>query len=90
MNPSSAAVASVLVIVSTTLLRRSREGKLTGHVIEIIVFGFMLLVALLLLAILVPTLAKVLAYLGMVGAFIGNGPALFKFLGDFGRGTGRL
>lgn len=90
MNPSSAAVASVVIICSTTILRRVREGKGDVRVIETVIFGFMLLVSLLLLAILVPTLAKVLAYLGMVGAFVVNGPALFKFIGDWGRGTGRV
>lgn len=90
MNPSSAVVASVVVITSTTIIRRMREGKWQTHILEVIVFGFMLLIALLTLAIVLPGVAKILAYLGMVGAFAVNGPELFKFLGDFGRGTGKI
>ncbi len=90
MNPSDAVVASVVVIVATTILRRMQEGKWQGHVIEIIIFGFMLLVALLVLTIVSPTIAKAFAYLGMVGAFVVNGPAVFKMVGNFGRGTGRV
>jgi hypothetical protein len=83
-------MASVFVITSTTLVRRVREGNWQSHVIETIVFGFLLMIALLVLAIVSPRVATVLAYLGLVGAFIVNGPAVFKLLGDFGRGKGRL
>lgn len=85
MNPSDAVTASVIVITGTTIIRRIREGKWQAHIIETIIFGFMLLIALLTLAIVAPTIAKVLAYLGMVGAFVVNGPAVFKYVGDFGR-----
>lgn len=88
MNPSNVVLASVVVITSTTILRRMREGTAQGHVAETIVFGFMLLVALLILAIVMPTVAKVFGYLGMVGAFVVNGPAVFKLVGNFGRGEG--
>jgi hypothetical protein len=83
-------MASVVVIVSTTVVRRIRAGDWQGHIAEIIVFGFLLLVALLTLAIVMPALAKVLAYLGFVGAFVVNGPAVFSLLGDFGRGKGAI
>lgn len=86
MNPSSVVFASVVVITSTTILRRMREGKWQGHVVEVIVFAFLLLLALQILAIVLPTMAKILGYLGMVGAFVVNGPVVFKTLGDFGRG----
>jgi hypothetical protein len=88
MNPSSVVIGSVVVITSTTLVRRMREGKGTVSVAEILVFGFLLMIALLVLAIVMPSVAKVLAYLGLVGAFVVNGPAVFKLLGDFGRGKG--
>lgn len=88
MNASSVVFASVIVITSTTIVRRLRENKWHGHIVETMVFGFMLLIALLVLAIVMPTAAKILAYLGMVGAFVLNGPAVFKLLGDFGRGKG--
>ncbi len=84
MNPSSAVFASVVVIVSSTIVRRLREGKWQGHVLEIIIFGFLLLIALQIMALVVPNVAKVLAYLGMVGAFVLNGPAVFGYLGDLG------
>lgn len=86
MNPSNAVFASVIVIVGTTILRRMRENTWQSHVLETIVFGFLLLIALLTFAIVSPTLAKALAYLGLVGAFVLNGPAVFTMLGSFGRG----
>lgn len=86
MNPSSAVTASVVVITASTILRRMREDKQwEDKLIETLVFGFLLLIALLTLAIVLPGVAKILAYLGMVGAFVLNGPAVFTFLGDFGR-----
>jgi hypothetical protein len=83
-------VSSVLIITATTIVRRVREGTWQGHVAEIIVFGFLLLIALLILAIALPSVAKVFALLGLVGAFVVNGPAVFGLLGDFGRGKGNL
>lgn len=85
MNPSSVVVASVVVITSTTIVRRLRDGTWQSHVLETIVFGFLLLIVLQILAITIPPLALILAYLGMVGAFIVNGPTVFKLLGDLGR-----
>lgn len=90
MNASSAVFASVLVITGTTVVRRVRDGTWPNHVVETVVFGFLLLIALLTLAIVVPEFAKVLGYLGMIGAFVVNGPSVFALLGDFGRGKGRL
>jgi hypothetical protein len=81
VNPSSAVVTSVVIITATTIVRRQRQGTLTGHFLETIVFGFMLLVALLLLAVLMPTVAEVLAYTGLIGAFVINGPEIFKLMG---------
>lgn len=88
MNPSSVVVSSVVIITSTTLVRRMREGSWESHVYEIVVFGFLLLISLLVLAIPLPSVAVVFAYLGMVGAFLINGPAVFSLLGSFGRGKG--
>ena len=90
MNPSSAVFASVVLITGSTLLRRMRDLKHPTNAMEIIVFGFILLIALLTFAIVAPSIAKILAYLGMVGAFVVNGPAVFKFVGDFGRGAGAV
>ncbi len=88
MSPSSSVFASVFVITATTIVRRIREDKWQGHVIETIIFGFLLLVALQLLVLVLPNFAKVMGYLGIVGAFIVNGPAVFGYIGEFGRGAG--
>lgn len=88
MNPSSVVFASTVIIVATTIIRRVRENGWQGHVAEALVFGFLLLIALLVLAIVLPRFAQTLGYLGIVGAFIVNGPAVFGLLGDFGRGKG--
>lgn len=90
MYPSSLAMASVAIITSTTIVRRMRQGSWRGHVVETVVFGFMLLIALLIVAIVAPPVASILAYLGIVGAFVVNGPAVFQFLGSFGRGKAVL
>jgi hypothetical protein len=83
VNPSSSVFVSIFVIVGTTILRRVREGKWEGTVIETVIFGFMLLLALQLLSLVMPQLAKVLGYLGIVGAFVVNGPAIFGYAKDF-------
>jgi len=90
VNASSTVFAATLIIVSTTIVRRIRNGTWSGHVVETIVFGFLLLIALLILAIVTPRFAQVLGYLGLVGAFVVNGPALFELIGNFGRGKGAL
>jgi hypothetical protein len=87
VNPSDVVFGSVVVIVSTTLVRRIREGKWEGHVLEILIFGFLLLISLQLLVLVVPNVAKTLAYLGLVGAFILNGPAIFGYASKFNRTT---
>lgn len=89
MNPSSTVVASVVIIGATTMLRRKHDEK-DFHALETIVFSFLLLIALLVLAIVAPSVAQVFAYLGIVGAFALNGPTVFTLLGDFGRGKGAL
>lgn len=99
MNPTDIIVTSVVVIVGTTIIRRLREKKakvthgllgvpnVTGYGIGgLIVFGFLLTIALLLIAIPAPRIAVAFAYLGLVGAFAVNGPTLFTMLGDLGRG----
>jgi hypothetical protein len=90
MNPSSTAFASVIVITGTTIVRRMREKGWQTHIMEIVVFGFILLIALLTLAIVIPPAALILGWLGMVGAFVVNGPAVFSLLGSFGKGKGAV
>jgi hypothetical protein len=85
MNAGDTIIASVVVICSTTIIRRVKEGKWQGQVIKVIVFGFLLAMALLTLAIAMPGVASVLAMLGIVGAFVVNGPAVFSLIGNLGR-----
>lgn len=83
MNPTDTVLISVVVIVGTTILKHIHEGK--GGVLSPIVFGFLLATALLLIAVFAPRIAIALAYLGLVGAFAVNGPAVFTLMGNFGR-----
>lgn len=86
MNPSSIVFVSVVTIAGTTVIRRVKEDKWEGHIVEVVVFAFLLLIALQLLALVLPGVAKVLGYLGIVGAFVINGPAVFGAAETFGRG----
>lgn len=45
-----------------------------------LLYGFLLIIALLLLAVPFPTFARGLAYLGIVGAFAINGPVIYKLV----------
>lgn len=87
MNASDVVLGSVLVIVTSTLVRIKRapiRGQ-TFTPFQVIAFGFLLATGLLIVAIASPGLAKGLAYLGLVGAFVVNGPTLFGLLGNLGR-----
>jgi hypothetical protein len=80
-SPTDIVVASVIIIVATTMIKNAKHKK--NHIAPII-FGFMLLVALLILATFAPTVAKGLGYMGMVGAFVVNGPDVFSLLKNIG------
>jgi hypothetical protein len=83
-NPSDVILGSVVVITGTTIIRNAYEKKPKGTTFKPLAFGFMLTVALLAIAIGAPGFAKGLAYLGLVGAFVVNGPAVFALLGKLG------
>lgn len=77
MSPTDVIIASVVIIVGTTMIRNAKNKK---NRFAPIIFGFMLALALLIMATFAPTVAKGLAYMGMVGAFVVNGPTVFKLL----------
>jgi hypothetical protein len=84
-DPAGTITTVVVVIAGTTILRLVRQGKWQGQIGEVMMFAFLLLVALLFLSLMSPSLAVVLAYLGLVGAFVVNGPEIFEMVGDWGR-----
>ena len=84
MSPTDAIVASVIIIVGSTMIRNAHNKK---NRFGPIVFGFMLIIALLIMATFAPTVAKGLAYMGMVGAFVVNGPTVFKLLSGVKEGA---
>lgn len=75
---SDAVIISVIVIAGSAVIKDSAAGKFT---FKPIVAGFMLGAALLLIAAASPGLAKGMAMLGVIGAVIENGPAVFKTVG---------
>lgn len=85
MNQTDVIVGSAVIITATTVLRNVAEKKAAGATWRPVIFGFGLALALLALAIPAPGMAKGLAYLGLVGAFVVNGPALFTVIGKLGK-----
>lgn len=78
-SPTGVVVGSVVVITGTTMLRLYSQPVKAGAKSPYtpLIFGFLLLIALLAISIAAPGLAKGLALLGLVGAFVVNGPAVF-------------
>lgn len=83
--PTDVILGSVVVITGTTILRNVRNKTKAGTTFKPVLFGFLLAAALLTIAIGAPGFAKGLAYLGLVGAFVVNGPALFELIGSLGK-----
>ncbi len=83
-DASGAVMGSVVIIVATTIVRLVRENKWTGNAARVIVFGFLLGTFLLAIATVSPTVAKILAGLGVVGAFALNGTAVFGAVSTLG------
>lgn len=79
MDSTNAIIAAAVVISGSTMVKDGVEKK-KFHFAPV-VFGFMLASALLLLALIAPNFARGLAYMGLVGAFVVNGPAVFKLAG---------
>lgn len=85
MNPTDVILGSVVVITGTSVLRNAHEKKDKAQTFKPVVFGFLLGVSLLAIAIVAPNFAKGLALLGLVGAFVVNGPAVFAMVGSLGK-----
>lgn len=83
-SPTDVIVGSCVIITATTVLRNSQEKTKAGTTFRPVVFGFALAVVLLAIAIFAPGFSKGLALLGLVGAFVVNGPTLFTLIGKLG------
>lgn len=77
-NATGTIFAAGVIVAGSTLVRDVHEGK--GRAAPI-VFGFLMVTALLLISMASPKYAKGIAYLSMVGAFVVNGPAVFAIAG---------
>jgi hypothetical protein len=84
-SPVDLVIASTAIITVTTIIRNAHNKTKAGTTFEPIVFGFLLCIALLVIALVAPGIAKGLALLGLVGAFAVNGPALFSIVGGLGK-----
>lgn len=72
-------IIACMVMAGTTVIRRIKEKPhAKAEYVQPVVYGFFLCLALLVLAVPLPTFTKGLAYLGMVGAFAVNGPTIYK------------
>ena len=78
MTPTDLTIASGVLMTVTTIIRRKRRNQ--GQYMVTVVYGFAVTLALLLISIVAPLLARVLAYLGMAGAIAVNGPDLWKLI----------
>lgn len=79
-SPTDVIIGSCVVVVGTTVIRNAHNKTKAGTTFKPIVFGFMLAIALLAIAIVAPGFSKGLAYLALVGAFAVNGPAIFEII----------
>lgn len=84
VDPTDPIIVACALMAGTTIVRHvaapPKKATKTDLYIKPVIYGFFLAIGLLLLAIPFPTFAKYLAYLGIVGAFAVNGPALFKLV----------
>ena len=83
-------IVTAIVISGSTIIRLIREGGWVGNrkIIPVVIFGFLLALALEVVALISAKLAAILCYLGLVGAFAVNGPSLFTLVGNLGRSPG--
>lgn len=90
---SDVVIGSTVVVVATTIIRKEIESRNThgkdahgkplgiGSVVgKPIIYGFLLVMSLLTIGFVAPGVAKGLAYLSLVGAFVVNGPTLFDVM----------
>lgn len=82
-NATGTILAAGILVTGSTVVRDVHEGK--GRAAPII-FGFMMVSALLIISMASPKYAKGIAYLAMVGAFVVNGPAVFGIVSGISGG----
>ena len=82
MGPTSAVLGGTAIITGLSVLKDVHKKK---DPVKPVVFGFMLGSALLLVAFAAPALAKGLALMGVVGAFVTNGTDVLAILGQVGK-----
>lgn len=73
-DPVTLIIAAGVIVTGSTVIRDVHEGKPRAAPI---VFGFMMVSALLIIALGAPKLARGLAWMSLVGAFVVNGAAVF-------------
>lgn len=78
-------LGSTVVLVASSVLKNAKNKTPAGTTFKPVIFGFGLAFALLAIAIAFPWLARALAYMALVGAFVVNGPALFDTIGKLGK-----
>lgn len=72
-NATGTIIAAGILVTGSTVIRDVHEGKTRAAPI---VFGFMMVTALLVISYASSGFARGLAYMSMVGAFVVNGPAV--------------
>lgn len=83
-DPSMLIIGSVTLVTITTVVKNAKNKTKAGTTFEPIVFGFLLTLALLAIALVAPNFARGLAMLALVGAFVVNGPTIFALLSTKG------
>ena len=78
-------IGSSVIITATSVIRNAHNKTKAGTTFKPVLFGFGLAVALLAISLVAPGFAKGLALLGLVGAFVVNGPTLFTVIGNLGK-----
>lgn len=73
-SPTGLIVAAGVIVTGSTVIRDVHEGKTRAAPI---VFGFLMVIGLLLIAMGAPKVARGLALLSLLGALAVNGPAVF-------------
>lgn len=73
-SPTGMIVAAGVIVTGSTVIRDVHEGKTRAAPI---VFGFLMVIGLLLIAMGAPKVARGLALLSLLGALAVNGPAVF-------------
>lgn len=87
MDTTDTIIGATVVVTGSTLIRNAVQKK--SHAAPI-VFGFLMAASLLVISMATPRFAKGLSYMAMVGAFVVNGPTVFKLMGTVKQGHSPL